>query len=452
MISPDRVAQVLRNGVTIAALLLWAGGSVGTALAQSSRAAAKTPNTVKPHDQELDSIRAEQRRASETEQRLTTENSAIADERRRLNQSLIASASRIRATEERIAAMEIRQREFDSTEAKIRKSLDSRRTQIAEVLAALQRIGRRPPPAIFVGTRDAVESLRTAMALEAVLPQMRSEANKLQVELTDLARVKAAKSAEHNQLATELADLAIMQKSMASLIDERQARQAEVEQAIAAERQRAVTLSRQVDNLKDLIGKLEPASDGAKRGARAPTRAGDESKTPNGARSALAALNDPARMAPAVAFISAKGRLSSPVNGTKIREFGAPDGTGSNEKGISIATRPGAQVTAPCDGWVVYAAPYRSYGQLLILNVGGGYHVLLAGMERITVDPGQFVLTGEPVAVMGSGTRVASASAAGSSSVIGSPQPVLYIEFRKDGTPIDSSPWWATTVNEKVGG
>jgi septal ring factor EnvC (AmiA/AmiB activator) len=129
-------------------------------------------------------------------------------------------------------------------------------------------------------------------------------------------------------------------------------------------------------------------------------------------------------------------------------------------------------VTAPSDGGVVYAAPYRSYGQLLILNVGGGYHVLLAGMERITVDPGQFVLTGEPVAVMGSGTQVASASvggvsvtgvsvtgvsvtgvsAAGSSSAIGSSQPVLYIEFRKDGTPVDSSPWWAATENEKVRG
>jgi septal ring factor EnvC (AmiA/AmiB activator) len=445
---------VLRSGVAIATLLVWTGGSVCTALAQSSRSATKTfnLNTAKQHDQELDSIRAEQRKSSETEQRLTTENSAIADERRRLNQSLIASASRIRATEERIAAMEIRLHEFDNTEVNIRKSLDGRRTQIAEVLAALQRIGRRPPPAILVGARDAIESLRIAMALEAVLPQMRSEADKLQVELTNLARVKAAKAAEHSQLAAELADLAIMQKNMASLIESRQARQSEVEQAIAAERQRTATLSRQVDNLKDLIGKLEPANDSAKRAARAQGRSGEESKTPNGARSVLPALNDPARMVPAVAFVSAKGRLSLPVSGTKIREFGAPDGAGSNEKGVSIATRPGAQVTAPCDGWVVYAAPYRSYGQLLILNVGGGYHVLIAGMERITVDPGQFVLTGEPVAVMGSGTRVASASAAGSSSVIGSAQPVLYIEFRKDGTPIDSTPWWATTVNEKVGG
>jgi murein hydrolase activator len=460
MISPDRMARVLKNGLAVAALLAWAGGSAGEALAQSSRsttrgAAASSPptlNLAKQPDQELDSIRAEQRKSLETEQRLTTENSAIAEERRRLNQSLIGSASKIRATEERIAAMEVHLRQLENSEVGIRKSLDGRRTQIAEILAALQRIGRRPPPALFVGAEDAVESLRTVMSLEAVLPQMRSEANKLQVELTDLARVKTTKAAEHTQLEAELADLAIMQKSMASLIDERQARQTEVERAIAAERDRALTLSRQVDNLKDLIGKLEPGGEGAKRAARAPARSGDDSKAPNAARGGLAALNDPARMGPAVAFVSAKGRLSLPVNGSKIRDFGAPDGAGSNEKGISIATRPGAQVTAPSDGWVVYAAPYRSYGQLLILNVGGGYHVLLAGMERITVDPGQFVLTGEPVAVMGSGTRVASVSAAGSSSAIGSPQPVLYIEFRKDGTPIDSSPWWAATVNEKVGG
>src|SRR5215475_14356536 len=288
MISTDRVAQILRNAATIAALLVWADGSHGAALAQSSRSgskalnsASKTLNTTRPHDQELDSIQAEQRKSSETEQRLSIENSAIADERRRLNQSLIASASRIRATEERIAVMEVRLREFDSTEANIRRSLEGRRTQIAEVLAALQRIGKRPPPAIFVGARDAVESLRIAMALEAVLPQMRSEANRLQVELTDLARVKAAKAAEHSQLAAELADLAIMQKNMAALIDSRQARQSEVEQAISAERQRAATLSRQVDNLKDLIGKLEPASDGTKRTARAQARSGEESKTPN---------------------------------------------------------------------------------------------------------------------------------------------------------------------------
>ena len=96
---------------------------------------------------------------------------------------------------------------------------------------------------------------------------------------------------------------------------------------------------------------------------------------------------------------------------------------------------------------MVYAGPFRSYGQLLILNAGDGYHVLLAGMERISVDIGQFVLTGEPVAVMGSG-----ASQTAATIPMGSSQPALYVEFRKDGTPVDPGPWWARKESEKVRG
>ena len=95
---------------------------------------------------------------------------------------------------------------------------------------------------------------------------------------------------------------------------------------------------------------------------------------------------------------------------------------------------------------MVYAGPFRNYGQLLILNAGGGYHVLLAGMDRISVDLGQFVVTGEPVAVMGGRMQTAA------SSVTGAGQPVLYVEFRKDGTPVDPSPWWAASESEKVRG
>jgi septal ring factor EnvC (AmiA/AmiB activator) len=160
----------------------------------------------------------------------------------------------------------------------------------------------------------------------------------------------------------------------------------------------------------------------------------------------LAAFKDPARKSPAIAFVSARGLFALPVNGTKIREFGGSDGAGGVEKGISLATKAGAQVTTPCDGWVVYAGPFRSYGQLLILNAGGGYHVLIAGMERISVNIGQFVLTGEPVATMGTRSQVASILATNAS------QPVLYVEFRKDGTPIDPGPWWAANEGEKVRG
>ena len=187
-----------------------------------------------------------------------------------------------------------------------------------------------------------------------------------------------------------------------------------------------------------MIAKLEQGLDPATRAAREAAR-GDT-------RPAMAALHDPGRLAPAVAFASLRGQVPIPVNGVKLKEYGAPDGVGGLEKGVSIATRAGAQVTAPADGWVVYAGPFRSYGQLLILNAGNGYHILLAGMDRISVDLGQFVLTGEPVAVMGNGSHIAAILATGSS------QPVLYIEFRKDGIPVDPGPWWAAGEGEKVRG
>ena len=103
---------------------------------------------------------------------------------------------------------------------------------------------------------------------------------------------------------------------------------------------------------------------------------------------------------------------------------------------LSIATRTGAQVIAPNGGWIAYAGPFRSYGQLLIIDAGEGYHVLLAGMSNIDVKVGQFVLAGEPVATMGG--LQANVNPDESTS-----QPVLYIEFRKNGKPIDPDPWWA---------
>lgn len=418
----------------------------GFAVAQKGPASL---DAMKLRDQELEAARAEQKKAAESEKKLRAEISALGEDRRKLNQSLIDTAAGIRSLEERIAGAELRLRQLADSEDGIRKSLDGRRTVIAEVLAALQRIGRRPPPAVMVKPEDALESVRTAMLLGAVLPEMRTDAEALAADLHDLVRVRNEATAERDGLTRNLTTAAEERKRLTLLIAERQMRQSEAEKALEGERQRVALLSRQVDNLTDLIAKLEQGLDSATRAARAAARASAEGKAVGDARGDLALLKDPGRLTPGVAFAAAKGRLPFPVNGVKTKEFGSSDGIGGVEKGILIATRSGAQVTAPCDGWVVYAAPYRSYGQLLILNAGGGYHVLLAGMERISVDLGQFVLAGEPVAVMGGGPQVASTRLAG---VAGSSQPALYIEFRKDGTPVDPAPWWATTNNEKVRG
>ncbi|MFZ0845043.1 MAG: peptidoglycan DD-metalloendopeptidase family protein [Pseudolabrys sp.] len=394
--------------------------------------------TLKQHDQELLAARDAQRKSIETEAALKGEIEQIGADRRKLNQDLIDTAGRLRGVEASIDATENRLKPLDDNERSIRASLDGRRAVIGEVLAALQRIGRRPPPALIASPEDALQALRTAMVLGAVLPEMRHEVEALASDLSELLNLRKKIAAERDRLKSEVAALDGERIRMTVLVEARQKQQAESEKALVAERARAGDLARNVDNLKDLIAKLEQGLDPAIRDAREAAR--------SDSRPALSAFRDPGRLAPAIAFVSLRGHVPIPVNGVKLKEFGAPDGSGGLEKGLSIATRADAQVTAPADGWVVYAGPFRSYGQLLILNVGGGYHVLLAGMDRISVDLGQFVLAGEPVAVMGTASHIASILATGSA------QPVLYIEFRKDGTPVDPGPWWASGEGEKVRG
>jgi septal ring factor EnvC (AmiA/AmiB activator) len=390
-------------------------------------------NALKQHDQELDAARAQQRAALEAQTRLKLEIEAIGADRRTLNQQLIDTAARVRDVETNIEATQARLKPLDEREHIFQTSLDERRTVIVEILAALQRIGRQPPPALMVRPEDALQAVRTAIMLGAVVPEMRAQADALAGDLAELLRVRKNIDAENGKLSRDLATLAHEQLRLNMLIDERQQKETAVAQTLDAQRQHATDLAHQVDNLKDLIGKLEQGLDATTRQTRLNARAIEEDAT----RPDLAALKDPGRLTPAVAL---------PVNGSRIREFGASDGAGGTQKGLSIATHSGSEITAPCDGWVVYAGPFRSYGQLLILNAGGGYHVLLAGMERISVDLGQFVLTGEPVAVMGGGSQVSTAVATGAKL------PVLYVEFRKDGTPIDPSPWWAANEGEKVRG
>lgn len=441
--------RLTRGAVLPLSLMVSALHVAGSAPAFAQQGAVKQvaapdPEAIKQRTQELEAAREQQKKAAELEKKLKADIAAIGQDRSKLNQQLIGIASQVRDVEGKMADTEGRLRPLDARELQIRASLESRRDEISEVLAALQRAGRRAPPALFVRPEDALQSLRTAMLLGAVVPEMRTRAAKLASDLGELVSLRKNISEERDRLAGDRDKLNEDRARLAALVQERQKTQTEAEKDMEAERQRAVALSRQTENLQDLIAKMEQEVKAAAKAAAAAELKGTPASL-NG-KPDLGALKDAARLSPAIAFSSAKGLLRIPVNGTRIRSFGGSDGTGGQEKGISIATRPGAQVTTPCDGWVVYSGPFRSYGQLLILNAGGGYHVLIAGMERISVTIGQFVLTGEPVATMGTTSQVASILAAASS------QPVLYIEFRKDGAPIDSGPWWAASEGQKVRG
>lgn len=425
------------------------GGAIGfPARAQiqlNSPEQQKGVSAIEQRQRDLNAAREQQKRATEQQDKLKAELAAIGQDRGKLNAQLIETAGRVRSVETANADTEKRLTELDAREQGMRVSLQSRRGEIVEVLAALQRAGRRSPPALLVRPEDALQSLRTAMLLGSVVPEIRSRADRLVTDLNELVSLRQTINAEREKLSGEREKLKIEQTRLAALVEERQRQIATVEGNLAAETTRAQTLAKQVDSLQTLITAMEQDGGRAARAAQSASLQGTPAALANG-RPNLGALNNPKRMSPAIAFASAKGLFALPVNGGIVRTFGSSDGTGGILKGISLNARAGAQVTTPCDGWVVYAGPFRSYGQLLILNAGGGYHVLIAGMERISVSIGQFVLTGEPVATMGTSSQVASVLATNAN------QPVLYVEFRKDGTPIDPSPWWASTEGEKVRG
>jgi septal ring factor EnvC (AmiA/AmiB activator) len=446
---------------TLALACLW----TAPAFAQTAASAAPPPAPSAPFDpkfRELADRRLELRgledtlEVAETQRRkLESDVEAIRTDRARLNAALIETTGKIRDFETRADAAQKRLNGLSGQEQAIRVSLGNRRAVVGEVLASLQRMGRRPPPALLVRPEDMLSAIRTSMLLGAVLPELRAETEALVSDLAELVKLRTAISGERDTLSREIAGTREERQRLSMLTDARQQALSAAEHDLDAEHQRTRDLARKTTSLRDLIASVESdiasqraADDAAK--AEAARKQADAAKNEGKTRVAgvpSSPFNDVARLAPAIAFADAKGLLPLPVGGTLIKAYGAPDGFGSIEKGLSIATRAQAVITAPCDGWIAYSGPYRTYGQLLIINAGSGYYVVLAGMERINVDVGQFVLTGEPVATMGDGTAKTAAAIA-----IGAAQPVLYVEFRKDGTPIDPGPWWARPEMKKVRG
>ncbi len=416
------------------------------------------PEAQKPGSDVLNGRRLELRGIKDTleasqEQRakIEAEVALIRTDRAKLTTALVELVQTIDDRERKVSEAESRLDTLTGSEDAITRSLASRRSVIAEILAALQRMGRKPPPALLVAPEDLLAAIRTSMMLGSVLPEMRAETEALASDLSDLLHLRRSVAAERNSLASELAKLGLDRQRLAALIDARQSALAAAEDALGAENARAADLAKQAENLKDLIDKMETEDAAAARAAEAARQADEAQKAAQAAQGrsklAMAPFKDPARLAPSSPFADLKGMLPLPAAGALQRGFGAPDGFGGAEKGISIATRPRAIVAAPCDGWAAFAGPYRSYGQLLIINAGQGYYIILAGMDRINVNVGQFVLAGEPVAVMGDGVTKAAAAIA-----IGAAQPILYIEFRKDGAAIDPGPWWAKPELQKVRG
>jgi septal ring factor EnvC (AmiA/AmiB activator) len=379
----------------------------------------------------------QQLKQSKAQQRGIEQNVSILDEENtRLNQLLIETARRIQDGEGVLTRIELRLGELSAQEELIRGSLAQRHGKIAALLASMQRIGRQPPPVIVTHRDDALKMVRSAMLLSALYPQLKNQADELAAKLTELVRVTADIRLERDRLQRQANMLQANRISIRKLIAEKRAqfaaRKSQLEnlQSIVAANEKSVA------SLEELVAKLDKEIEQKSHLGQYEEKlatgkgGGGEKKT---------AFLNPGRIEPAVAFAKTLGALPLPVSGKKLRSFGDSDEFGTNSKGIVLETRELAQVTAPCDGWVVYAGSFRSYGNLLIINAGGGYHILLAGMERIDVSLGQFVLAGEPVGQMAQADKTDHPDKV---AAAGDRPPSLYIEFRKNGRPIDPDPWW----------
>ena len=409
------------------------------ALALAGPALAAGPDERALKETELRGVETNLKATDDERRQIEADVEAIKLDRTRLNAALLETTARLQKTEAERADAAARLAKAGADATALEKSTAERRERMSALLAALQRLTRDAPPAIFVAPDDMAQAVRAAGVVGGLVGDIKREADALAGDLKRITDLSAEIEQERRGLAASAQTLAVDKERLAALIDARQKALLDRQGALETERRRADQLAQQAGNLKDLIARMDgdaAAADAADRAAAAAVES----------RAALPGTG-PARIKPAVAFAEMKGQLAWPAVGTTIRNFGDPDGYGGQTKGISVSVAPGAVVSAPADSWVAFAGPYRSYGQLLILNAGEGYYLVLAGMERIQVSVGQFVLAGEPVAAMGTGgTKMAAAGS------IGADPPVLYIELRKNDAVIDPQPWWAKSNLEKARG
>ena len=364
------------------------------------------------------------------------------------NAALVAAAQRVGLAEIEVDAIGERLAIILESEERVRKRLDGENYKTSNLLAALQRLSQSPPPALIVEPADAVGSARSAILLASILPQLRIKAQSVGMDLKQLVEIRKAAEDEEELFRANLTTLHEEQLRIATLIEARNQGVSRAREQLSSEEQAAEILAERATSLGELIRELSDNIDSVSTASDAAfadsTNTRFERLDEETIQLAFANLE---RDAPAVPFTSAHGYLNTPAAGVLTNKFGDDDGFGGKTKGISLVTRADAQIVAPADGWIMYKGPYLNYGQIIILNPGQGYTILLAGLEHTNVSLGQFVMMGEPIGTMGSRTiGQAVATNAGVS------RPTLYIELRNHDTPLDPSSWWVERDNKTQSG
>lgn len=421
-------------------------------------------------------LAADQAKAAE----LKAREQAIRDEIAALTKELVAVAAKAQALEGDLTSVEQTAAALGEELAARQAGLAARRAQLAATLGALVRIALQPPEAVLAEPASPLDAARSALLLSQLVPELEKRAASLRRDLDELVALQQQIAGENLEASAKQKELEQERARLEALLERKEA----LAEITAAERtaaeQRAAKLADQAADLKQLIAELEreaaqraaeekaraeaeaiarakaeAARLAAEQAAAAAKKAAEEKQAAEAEAARLAAEKAAAEAAQAEAaadsagaqqaalappaglrdFPDKPGGLFLPARGTLQAGYGQPLPDGSEDsKGLLIQTRPGAQIVATFDGRVVYAGAFRRYGLILILEHGGRYHSLLAGLGRIDVVLGQWVVAGEPVGLMGSPPGAA---------------PALYIELRHNGQPIDPTPWFGNQLSER---
>ncbi|MFQ5534796.1 MAG: murein hydrolase activator EnvC family protein [Sphingomonadales bacterium] len=374
--------------------------------------------TAEAPTEELNRIEKEIEKSKETKRGLDASAAKLADEVGDLTTRLIATANRIQTQEDQVGMVEKRLAGLAETEKVKSRELETRTRQLSHSLAALQRLSRQPNLLLVGRPATTVDSLRTADLLTSLVPELQDRAAVLGEALAALERLRADIEVEQGRLVMGLQGLGQERTRIDALLEQKAASETEVQKAAKAEQRRLEKLTRQAVDLRALIARLEAEETSDRKGEVV-------ALPPSGGQP----------------FSSVRGSLLLPARGRLVQRFKQPDTGGRPSRGIAIETRNGAQVVTPYDGKIVFAGQFRNYGQLLIISHGEGYHTVLVGMSRIDGVVGQWLLTGEPVGLMG-GTDASDPPGK---------KPMLYVELRRNGNPINPMVW-LTVSERKVSG
>ncbi len=359
----------------------------------------------------------------EKSQALDQEAKSLAEEADRLRAESVKSARKAQDLESEMSDLERELADLGTREAARTRALEAARGRLAALLGALERLARNPPAALLAAPGTPNDTVRSAILLRAAVPEVNRRAKALGAQLDEIAKLRAGVTSRRVALATAGKELAAQRASLAKLVVEKSRIEAQNRADSGAEAKRTAALAAQAKSLHDLMARIEAGA-----AARPPAKPAAAAPRPPRHPEQTARIEE--GPTPSV------GGLPLPARGEITQHFGEDDHMGGRTKGIRIRTRPAAQVVAPANGVVVFAAPFHGYGRLLIIKSGGEYHALLGGLARIEAEVGQSVLAGEPVGVM-------QDSPGG--------DPVLYFELRRKGQPINPLPWLAAR-NSKVNG